>query len=396
MKITTSAIEFGTSKIVTLIGEGNGNNPADLLGSGIVPYDGYLDGEWNQPDDVVNECIRRSVELAQSAAQKKIDEIYVGVPGEFIKVEVNEVTLPLSEGGRRVTVDDVDRIMLDAMNYEPASGKVIHRNPAWFSVDDKRTMEPVGIKGQALRCMATFVVADEAFIKDIQSRMGALDLQVKDFASSSLGEALMLIPPDERDKQAVLVDVGYISTEVMVAEGDALIYHGVVPVGGGHIAADLAYGLECSMLTAEQVKRKFALGTPPPATIDANDADGNHVSFEGSFVRAIVEPRVDEIAQLVQENLSSVGLMLSTRNNYYLTGGGLAMMRGGREYLSAQMERMVKAPLPLAAKLNSPMYSSSLGLLELVYESIAQEDESAQGGGVFKKAGSFFKDFFTK
>lgn len=396
MKITASAIEFGTSKIVTLMGEGNGNNPADLLGSGIVPYDGYLDGQWNQPDDVVNECIRRSVELAQGASQRKIEQIYIGVPGEFIKVEVKEVALPLSEAGRRVTVDDVDRIMLEAMNYQPAAGVVIHRNPAWFSVDDKRTMEPVGIKGLILRCMATFIVADDAFIRDVQSRMSALDLQIKDFASSSLGGALMLIPPEERDKQAVLIDVGYLSTEVMVAEGDALIYHSVIPEGGGHIAADLAYGLECSMITAEQVKRKFALGTPPPPTIEANDKDGNSVSYEGAFVRAIVEPRIDEIAQMVQESLSSVGLMLSTRNNYYLTGGGLAMMRGGREYLSSQLERTVKAPLPLAAKLNSPMYSSGLGLLELVYESIAQEDEEAQGQGVFKKAGSFLKDFFTK
>lgn len=396
MKITASAIEFGTSKIVTLTGEGNGHNPADLLGSGIVQYDGYLDGAWNQPDNEVNECIRRSVELAESASQRKIDQLYVGVPGDYIKVEVNEVALPLADNGRRVTVDDVDKIMLEAMSYQPPSGQVIHRNPAWFAVDDKRTMEPVGLKGQTLRCLATFIVADAAFVRDVSSRMAALDLTIKDFASPSLGEALMLVPPEERDKQAVLIDVGYLSSEVMVVEGDALIFHGTIPMGGGHIAADLAYGLECSMITAEQVKRKFALGTPPPARIDANDKDGQPLSFDGAFARAIIEPRIDEIAQFAQDKLAASGLSLSTRNNYYLTGGGIATMRGGREYLAAQLERAVKAPLPLAAKLNSPMYSSGLGLLELVYESIAQEEEEGQGGGVFKKAGSFLKDFFTK
>ena len=32
-----AAIEFGTSKIVTLVGEGNGTGPAQLLGFGVVP-----------------------------------------------------------------------------------------------------------------------------------------------------------------------------------------------------------------------------------------------------------------------------------------------------------------------------------------------------------------------
>ncbi len=396
MKITASAIEFGTSKIVALIGEGNGTNPADLLGSGTIPYDGFLDGQWNSPDEVVNDCIRRAIEEAENAAQQKIEQIHVGVPGEFIRVDVKEVELILSEAGRRVTVEDVDRILADAMDYKAQSGQIIHRNPAWFSVDDKRTMEPVGAKGQALRCMATFVIADAAFVKDITTRLSGLGIRIREFASASLGEALMLIPPEERDKQAVLIDVGYISTEVMVVEGDALVFHNVLPVGGGHIAADLAYGLECPMSVAEQIKRKFTLGAAPMARIDATDPDGEPVSYEGDFVRAIIEARVDEIAQMIQDSLSSVGLMLSPRNMYYLTGGGLAMMRGGREYLSAQLERSVKAPLPLASKLNSPMYSSGLGLLELVYESLAQEDEGASEGGALKKAGAFLKAFFTQ
>jgi cell division protein FtsA len=396
MKVTASAIEFGTSKILTLIGEGNGTNPAELLGSGIVAYDGFLDGQWNSPDEVVNDCIRRSIQEAQSASQRQIEEIFVGVPGEFIKVEVNEVALTLSEAGRRVTVEDVDHILADAMEYKAATGKVIHHNPAWFQVDDKRTMEPVGMKGQTLRCMATFIVADENFIKDVTTRLAAMNVRVKGFASASLGEALMLIPPEERDKQAVLVDIGYLSSEVMVVEGDALIFHGVLPVGGGHIAADLAYGLECPMMVAEQVKRKFALGPTPPLRIDVNDPDGNPIHYDGDFVRAIVEPRIDEIAEMIQESLSQVGLVLSPRNTYYLTGGGLAIMRGSREYISTQLERQVKSPLPLAAKLNSPMYSSGLGLLELVYESLAQESEEEEQVGAMKKAGAFLKAFFTK
>ena len=53
-----AAIEFGTSKIVTLVGEGNGSGPAQLLGFGVVPYDGYSDGHWNASDEEVEQAKR--------------------------------------------------------------------------------------------------------------------------------------------------------------------------------------------------------------------------------------------------------------------------------------------------------------------------------------------------
>ena len=47
VKSMAAAIEFGTSKIVTVVGEGNGEGPAQLLGFGVAPYDGYSDAHWN-------------------------------------------------------------------------------------------------------------------------------------------------------------------------------------------------------------------------------------------------------------------------------------------------------------------------------------------------------------
>ena len=69
-------------------------------------------------------------------------------------------------------------------------------------------------------------------------------------------------------------------------------------------------------------------------------------------------------------------------------------MRGGRETISSVVERTFRAPATPAVKLNSPAYSSAIGLLELVYESVSQmEVRPSDGGG---KLAKFFKAFFTK
>lgn len=393
MKSMAAAIEFGTSKIVTLVGEGSGTGPAQLLGFGVVPYDGYCDGHWNASDEEVEQAIMKSVREAELSSGREIKEIYVGVPGDFIHLEQNEVTLDL-ESERRITPEDVDDVMNLALDYKnQQEGVIIHRSPAWFTVDDRRTMEPAGLKGQNIRCMASFVVADATFLEDMQARMEQQDIHINGYLAPALGEALLLIPPEERDKVAVLVDIGYLSTEVMFVQGDALIQHKVLPMGGGHLTADLAMELNITMDMAEDLKRKYTFGIGQDQ-LSVKDPDGQTVSFARENVLAVIEPRVAELSDLVHDAIEEHANLISQRSSFYITGGGLILMRGGRETISSVVERTFKAPTPPAVKLNSPVYSSAIGLLELVYESVSQMEVKPTEGG--SKIGGFFKAFFTK
>lgn len=393
MKSMAAAIEFGTSKIVTLVGEGNPEGSANLLGFGIVPYDGYCDGHWNAADEDLEQAILKSVREAELSSGREIREIYVGVPGEFIHLERNEVSMDLGSS-RRITMDDVDDVMNLALEYTPKKeGVIIHRSPSWFTVDDRRTMEPAGMKGQTLNCEAAFIIADPVFLEDMQARMEQQNIHINGYLSPALGEALMLIPPEERDKGAILVDIGYLSTEVMTVEGDAVISHKVIPMGGGDLAADLAMDLEITMDMAEELKRKYSFGIGQDKLI-VNDPDGEEVRFGRENVLAIIEPKVEELGDMIRSAIAENEKHLGPRSTYYLTGGGLALMRGGRETISSVVEHPFRAPTPAAVKLNSPMYSSALGLLELVYESVsAMENGKPESKS---KVGSFFKAFFTK
>lgn len=393
MKSMAAAIEFGTSKIVTLVGEGNGSGPAQLLGFGVVPYDGYSDGHWNASDEEVEQAIMKSVREAELSSGREIKEIYVGVPGDFIHLEQNEVVLDL-ESERRITPEDVDDVMNLALDYKnQREGVIIHRSPAWFTVDDRRTMEPAGLKGQVIRCMASFVVADPTFLEDMQARMEQQDIHISGYLSPALGEALLLVPPEERDKVAVLVDVGYLTTEVLFIQGDALICYKVLPMGGGHLAADLAMELGITMDMAEELKRKYTFGIGQDQ-LSVKDPEGQTVSFHRENVLAVIEPRVAELSDMVHDAIEEDASLLSPRSTFYITGGGLILMRGGRETISSVVERTFRAPTPPAVKLNSPAYSSAIGLLELVYESVSQMEIKPQESG--GKIGGFFKAFFTK
>ena len=138
MKTQIAAIEFGTSKIVTVIAQNGGMDRLDIIGSGTVPYDGYSDGDWNTPEQMI-ERVRDSIAAAELEANSKIREIYVGVPGEYIHVLSGETEVDLPSG----EVDDeavnaVQDAAADLLHISQSGGLVMHRTPSWFIVDDGR------------------------------------------------------------------------------------------------------------------------------------------------------------------------------------------------------------------------------------------------------------------
>ena len=383
MKMQIAAIEFGTSKIVTMIARNSGMDRLDIVGSGTVPYDGYSEGEWNTPRQMVQR-VRDSIAAAEMEANTKIREIYVGIPGEYVHVYGVEATVDAQDG--EITDDTINAVQdaaADRLRLSESGCMVLHRSPAWFIVDDgKQTMSPTG-SGSRLTAMITFVVADQQFIDDIREMLGVLNITILGFLATTLGEALLLLSLDDRDRGSLLIDCGYLNTEISVVQGDAVVYHAMLPQGGGHITADLAMGLNIPMRAAEQIKRNYVFNPDEfdrDSFAEVYDGAGNRLTFPREQVKEIVERSVDALADMIGQTIEAdAAQFLGPRSQVYLTGGGVALMRGAREYLSGKIGRPVKVTAAKSSKMNSPVYSSALGLADLIFDSLEQNAGGAEG-----------------
>ncbi len=377
-KTQIAAIEFGTSKIVTIIAQNGGIDRLEFLGTGTVPYDGFQDGDWNTPGQMIQR-VRDSIAAAELEANQKIREIYVGVPGAYVHMCCAEAEIELRDEG--VTEEDLDLVQdaaAEKLRIAEMGGLVLHRSPAWFQVDDgKKTVEPSG-HGKLLRAQTSFIVADPQFIDDAKEILGALDITILGFLSPTLGESLLLLSIDDRDRVSLLIDCGYLSTELSVIRGEAIIYHAMLPMGGGQITADLASQLRIPMRAAEQIKRGYVFNPDEfdeNAFAEAIDARGRRLTFPRDVVSACVERSMNELCDMIDMTVKNdVSALLGARSQIYLTGGGIGMMRGARDYLAERIGYPVKASAPKTAKMNSPVYSSALGLLDLTFDSIERHD----------------------
>ena len=381
MRSTISVIDFGTSKIVALIAEVSARQRCDIIGAGTAAYDGFANARWNNASQV-NEVISSAIANAEEQARVSVKAVYAGVPGQFSKVYSFEVKVDLQGADPHVTSRDIAALFALADDQvQGIPGTPIHRSPAWFVVDDgKKTLEPLNQHGNELRALISYVVADRFFIEDITQRLLSIGKTAAGFFSTPMGEAMLFISETDRDRTALLIDIGYLNTDIMAVEGDAIIFHKTIPLGGGHIAADLAYGLEVPLDSAEQIKRGYEFGlSSTKNSFDVLLSNGTSQAFTREKVSGILLPRTDEICEAVIQAVKESSVRLGNWSPVYLTGGGLAINKGGREYLSEKMERPVRELPRKAVKLSSAIYSSSLGLLDLIIDTKNSANASQAG-----------------
>ena len=360
MKKATAVLDFGTSKVLVLLAEESAYQKVTITSAGMAQYDGFMNGEWNAPSDV-SDAIASAVEAAEKKVGTHIKEVYVGVPGEFVRVYVIESSVALQGADPKVTSADVEKLQRQAVDQ----------------------------KGSMLEGMIGFVLADQFFINDVTERLKELGIEVRGFFSTSVGEAMQMIPFEERDHTAILVDVGYLSTEVMAVEGDALIWQKVLPVGGAHITLDLTYGLEKPFDMCEKIKRGYTFNAPKNTQIEVQGENGQMESFSGEQVSMIIDARVDEMLEMIDDAVKKSGIRLGNWSNVYFTGGGLMPMGGARVYAAGKLARNVREAAVKTVKLKpAQIYASGSGLLELVYNTIEQEE---QDEGLFDRIKRAFK-----
>lgn len=385
MKTTAAVIDFGTNKIVTVLAESGAFSRCEIRGTGTVPYAGFQKGEWIEPIELPGQ-IKQSIAAAELEAKASIKEIFVSVPADFLRIKLSDAEAPVAAEDGRITEDDMDAVhdaAADVLGLGVLGGSVVHRSPAWFSADGgKKTMTPIqsARKARTLRALTSFVIAEDSFVSQMRELFSGMQITIRGFVAPALGEAILYIPTEERDRTAALIDVGYLNTEISIVEGDAIVYHNVLPVGGGFITADLVENLGIDMAAAEKLKREFSFEVDELAEEQGYSVmvDGGRLGFSIGHVAGAMARTMDELLQGIEDSLKEAGAALGASSKIYLTGGGLAPMKGADEWLADKLDRTVKIVQANTAKLSGPWFASVLGELDQIFDTLeprsAQED----------------------
>jgi cell division protein FtsA len=380
-------LDFGSGKVSVIIGQRGVNNTICISGTGECDYDGFTDGAFLDPENLPY-VVGRALTSAQANSGTQIRHLFIGVPGDFTSCVCHDVSFNLGRK-RTVTEEDVETLHKQGNKYEHhPQYTLVNIQPIYYTLDDERRLvQPVGLKSGKIGGLISYVLAENDFLSLINKIMSTLNIEYYDYVSSLLAEVLFLFDDVKRDQYVVLIDCGYITTNVALARGDGLLQQFNIPLGGGHITADLATYLNISFTQAEALKRKvvLSLDAGPDDLYEVNNGRDDAVSFHADAVNEIVMNQINIIAATVAKSLASCKYEFPDYIPYHLTGGGLSYIKGARDYLSRVIEKPVEIVAPSLPQFNRPHLSSSLGLLDMILDNSPEANKKSFFARLFGK-----------
>ncbi|MGH9531566.1 MAG: cell division protein FtsA [Terriglobales bacterium] len=390
-----TAIDLGSAKTCALVTEVT-DVGLRYRGHGITESRGSRRGAIVDLEKAVA-SIQRAVDLAEIAVLAPIERAVVGVAGSHIRGVSSRGGLSLAVRSREITRDDIRHAVERARSVTlPADREVLHLLPQEFLVDEQNSIrDPAGMLGSKLEVKVHMVTAASTATQNVVSAMNRAGIHVDDTVFEALASADASLRTDERELGVCLADIGAGSTDVVVFHEGGVAHTAAVPIGGDHFTNDVAVGLRTPLADAEMIKRNFG------RAVVARVPEGNEIEVPAVGDRPprlmpqrsladILEPRAQELFEMLRDNLSHAGVLELCPAGIVLTGGG-ARLGQMAEAAEAVLKRPARVALPTAiagmpALLAEPEFATVIGLVFYGHRARAARSNHPQGLGARLKA----------
>ncbi len=358
-----AALDVGSSKIRLMAGEIGVNNNFLLAGYAERDYAGFLDGEFLKVDEL-EESITHVVGSVQKKAKFKITKLFVGVPADFC-INVKATFEQRFRTKTTITKKHIDALFSKEIEGYP-SHTVLSISSLYFSLDNNAEKHDslLGKSASAIKVVASVILAENSFVSLLEQLLNNLKIKEHAFLNSSLCLGVHLLTKKEKQAGATILDVGYINTAIFNFQNDGIVDVSSLSLGGAYVTSDLSEILKLPFSEAEKLKRMLVL-TLRPTAIDFYELEINKkiVKIDAKTANDIALARIDLFTDVVQNCLNNFSKMDAKQDTIYLTGGGLAFMKGIKYYLSKIMKKNVKIKSSPLLQFESPAMSSVVSLL---------------------------------
>ncbi len=366
-------VDVGSSKVGVLIGQRDEQGGIEVVGMGMAPNRGTRRGNVVNIDATV-EALKQATEEAEVMAGVEVSRAYVGVAGGDVRSVNSRGMVYVSRKDREITRQDIQRVLDAAQSAAlPSDREILHAIPQEFIVDEQGGIaEPRGMLGSRLEVAVHLVTGQVTRNRTLLTCVNRAGIEVVELVFEPLAAAESLLTDDERELGSLLIDIGCgTSGHALFAEGE-IQYSSVLPVGATHFTNDLAQVLRTPFAEAEKIKIKRGcclsslVGEDEGISVPSVGGGGARVVPRQELCD-ILQPRAEELFQLIREDLSRSGVDGPIRGGVILTGGG-AQLDGLLELAEQVFDSSVRYGLPrglggLTDVINSPAWATAAGLL---------------------------------
>lgn len=399
-------LDIGTTKICALVGEVM-DNKIDVLAISSSPSTGLRKGVVINIEATVD-AIKKAVKEAETIAGVEIRSVYVGIAGGHIKGFESYGAVGIK--GKEVRPQDVERVIDSAsVVYVPLDREVLHVIPTEFILDGQDGIkDPVGMSGVRLEVKVHIVTGAVSSVQNLLKCCERAGLDVIDIVLEPIASAEAVLTEDEKEIGIALIDIGGGTTDIAIYKDGSLRHTAVLALGGNHFTNDIAIGLRIPVQEAERVKKRYGCAITGMVNgtedMDVVGADRQLRKIPRKYIAEIIQPRCEEISELIKREVEGVSNLQFGLSGVVLTGGA-SLLEGIDRVVEAELGLPVRIGMPegirashispLQNTVSNPMYSTGIGLI--LYGSMNETERIFNGdlfNGIFDRMKGWVKNLF--
>ena len=397
-----AGLEIGTSTICVVVGEVLGNGSIKILGVGQAPSRGVRKGEIVD-FETAQTCLNDALVEAEEKSDVEISNVYLAVSGSHIESLCNKgsIRIPEVDGVNEITEEDLDEVREIARDIKlPPENVFLHSIIRDYYVDgQEKVQNPVGRQGQV-------VEADYHIIHGIKTRLQntircvrEIPINVEEVVFSPIAAAQVMLKRDDKDRGALLIDIGGGVTDYVMYSGGSVAQSGCIGVGGDHITNDISVVMKIPLTRSEKLKIDHGCALPE------NDEDSSIVldddplksglEIDKELLNQIINARATEIFEQLKDRITKHDNLDTLGAGVFLTGGASKL-----KDIDKLAEDILGLPVSLArissmsgasAPFENPQLATAMGLIR--YAQMIESDKSENENLVSKigkKLGGIF------
>jgi len=401
-------VDVGSSKITGIAcryQKQGGENVVTILGTSFHKSRGIKQG-YITDITLAKEALQHVLSDLETQIHERIEGVVIGLPASILQSHHFRLRASIPHG--QVRLDDMRRLLSQCQQILGQNSKeqVIHSIPLSYQIADTDEIDnPLHMFGSPLTARAHCIAAITEKLMTLVHCLGLCQVNVHGFVAGGYAAGMATLTEDERYQGVTLFDIGAHTVAITQWRQGKCSHLGYVPIGGGHITADIAQGLSLSLEQAEQMKTVYGNATVIARDIhqildlpflQEESALTPRLPVTQAMLGEIIHPRVEEIAEMALRSLKKSPQEQTTLSRLVITGGGSNLLGIAQVLESVLKTHTIRLGTPntegwlfeqseASNALSLPIYAVAVGLLKFT---LYQLVESSYDGGTYETAHS--------
>ena len=367
-------LDIGVSKVSCVIGQVNKFSEIEVIGYGLSNNSGVKKGQIIDIENVGN-SIKKAINSAEEISELSVNSAYVNIKGLDVRIEKVVIESDVERPDDGLTVDDIYATYgkIQMMTQLGPNEQIIDILPYEFHINGRSYKEePIGAFCKTFKVECEVVIANGDYISGVQKSLKYAGLRLDGLILETLATSNIVMMPEEKEKGALLVDIGGGHTDISVYKNSRLEFYDTIPVGGDNITNDIAITFDIPYEEAEKIKKQYNLAIVAMITnnhdvkLNNKQAVTQDYIVKCSDIVQVIEARVKEIFQIIKKLISDNKLNTKIES-MVITGQGISNIIGVEELAMLTLKlNQVRICTPKLINIIKPQHTTVYGMVRYI------------------------------